>query len=271
MDNFDIDDYIEERKTLYETEDPLTGHIEVCEGFYDGEHMRFLLVDGAMQSARFTDPEMEFELPFDYMESFNFAFSINKNIKRTLLLGGGGFAYPKYYHEMYPEKYMDAIEISQPVIDVAREYFELKELEEKAGEHLKVIVGDGNKFLIDLALKIRAMEAGYSSEEISGDTCKPVSDLKYELILNDAYVGHKSSSLLKKSAELIRTCLKEDGIYAANMVIPLKGPKYAKVKTDMDVFSEVFNYTFLMPCDDEINPYVQQNCIFFASDAPLEM
>ncbi|SFG29671.1 spermidine synthase [Oribacterium sp. WCC10] len=257
MENFNIDEYIEERKTLYTREDPLTGHIEVCEGFYDGEHMRFLLVDDAMQSAQFTDPEMEFELPFDYMESFNWIFSLNKNIKRTLLIGGGGFAYPKYYLGMYPDKYMDAIEISEPVIDTARRYFGLGELEKKAGEHLQIIVGDGNKFLIDRALSIR--EAGNAL------------DLRYDVILNDAYVGHESSSLLKKSAELVKACLNENGIYAANMVIPLRGPRYAKAKEDMDVFSEVFNYTFLLQCDEEINPYVPQNCIFFASDAPFEM
>ncbi|OON87380.1 hypothetical protein BXO88_03655 [Oribacterium sp. C9] len=282
MDKFDIDDIIDERKTLYTTEDPLTGKIEVCEGYYDEEYMRFLLVDGSMQSAELVERDGELELPFDYMESFNWIFRLNKNIRRTLLIGGGGFAYPKYYLEKFPNRYIDAIEISQTVIDVARGYFGLSELEEKAGEHLRIIVGDGNAYLIDLALKIRScenkMEASEKDTEAqntkngSGMISKPEKDsLKYDVIINDAFVGHKSSSLLKKSAELIKTCLNENGIYAANMVIPLKGPGSLQPKKDMEVFAEVFNYTFLLPCDDELNPYAPQNCVFFASDSPFEM
>ncbi len=327
MENFNIDDYIDERNTIYTTEDPLTGHIEVCEGYYDGGYMRFLLVDDAMQSAVFLDPDMEHELPFDYMESFNFIFTINKNIKRTLLIGGGGFAYPKYYLDMYPDKYIDAIEISKPVVDTARAYFGLDELQEKNGEHLKVIIDDGNKYLIDLALRIREAETevdssvvnsasvpdkdsktvesvnselerdedsinagsvkserdedsfnagsvkserdedSFNAESVKSEQDKDSitavsaksaeSDLKYDVIINDAYVGHKSSDLLKKSAELIKSCLKKDGIYIANMVIPLKGEGAKRSQKDMDVFAEVFNYTFLLQCDEEIHPYVR--------------
>lgn len=263
MDTFDIDEIIDERKTLYTTDDPLTGRIEVCEGYYDEDFMRFMLVDGSMQSAELLERDGELELPFDYMESFNWIFRLNKHIRRTLLIGGGGFAYPKYYLHKYPERYIDAIEISQTVIDVARKYFGLGELEEKAGEHLKVIVGDGNAYLIDLALKLRSCEKKSGTQEKEA--------LKYDVILNDAFLGHKSSSLLKKSAELVKACLAEDGIYAANLVIPLKGPGSQQPKKDMEVFAEVFNYTFLLPCDDELNPYAPQNCVFFASDAPFEM
>ncbi len=257
MENFNIDDYIDDRITIYSTDDPNFGHIEVCEGYYLGDHMRFLLVDDAMQSANFTDEGLEAALPFDYMESFNWVYRINKHIKKTLLIGGGGFTYPRYYLDMYPDRYIDAIEISPTIVNISRKYFGLTELEEKYGEHLKVIVEDGNKYLIDLALRINASANAES--------------LKYDLILNDAYLGHKSSDLLKKSAALIKSCLKEDGIYAANLVIPLKGNGAVQPKKDMEIFSEVFNYTFLLQCDDEINPYVPQNCIFFASDAPLDM
>ena len=298
METFDIDEIIDDRKTLYTTDDPLTGRIEVCEGYYDEDFMRFMLVDGSMQSAELLERDGELELPFDYMESFNWIFRLNKHIKRTLIIGGGGFAYPKYYLHKYPERYIDAIEISQTVVDVARAYFGLRELEEKAGDHLRVIVGDGNAYLIDLALKIRSYEnkIGVSEKDIidatsekrigaraemgtdiitdslSGAEADEKSEtMKYDVILNDAFVGHKSSSLLKKSAELVKACLNKDGIYAANLVIPLKGPGSEQTKKDMEVFAEVFNYTFLLPCDDELNPYAPQNCVFFASDAPFEM
>ena len=255
MKNINIDDYIDERKTIYTAEDPLTGHIEVCEGYYDGGYMRFLLVDDAMQSAYYIDSDMEHELPFDYMECFNWIFSINKHIRRTLLIGGGGFAYPKYYLDMYPEKYIDAIEISRTIVDTAKLYFGLNELQAKYGDHLKIIVDDGNKFLIDRALTIRGTESK--------------SDLRYDVIINDAYVGYKSSDILKKSAEIIKACLTKDGIYVANMVIPLKGLKAKRYQKEMDVFSDVFKYTYLMQCDEGINPYAYQNCVFFASDRQL--
>ena len=292
MENFNIDDYIDDRITIFSTDDPDFGHIEVCEGYYLGDHRRFLLVDDAMHSANFTAEGLETALPFDYMESFNWVYRINKHIKRTLLIGGGGFTYPRYYLDMYPDRYIDAVEISQTIVDISKEYFGLTELEERYGDHLKVIVGDGNKYLIDLALRINASASNSSSKTSVSETTifnpasidtsnqpdstlnfsvQPKKDLRYDLILNDAYLGHKSSDLLKKSAALIKSCLKEDGIYAANLVIPLKGNGAVQPKKDMEIFSEVFNYTILLQCDDEINPYVPQNCIFFASDAPLEM
>lgn len=299
MKNINIDDYIEKRKTIYTTEDSLTGHIEVCEGYYDGGYMRFLLVDDAMQSAYYLEPDMEYELPFDYMECFNWIFSINKRIRKTLLIGGGGFAYPKYYLDMYPDKYIDAIEISETVVDTARAYFGLDDLEARHGDHLKVIVGDGNKFLIDRALTIREEERhehlkykdgtdrsqtenGRPLFDVRGllgnlkksATEKPgpassESELRYDVIINDAYVGFKSSDILKKSAELIKSCLTKDGIYVANVVIPLKGEKARRYQKEMEVFEEVFKHTYLMQCDEEINPYAYQNCVFFASDRPI--
>ena len=39
-----MEEFIKEKKTVYKTRDPLGQSIEVCEGLYNEEHMRLLLV-----------------------------------------------------------------------------------------------------------------------------------------------------------------------------------------------------------------------------------
>ena len=59
-----MEEFIKNKKTVFKTRDPLGQSIEVCEGLYNEERMRLLLVDGAMQSAQYLDPLLQDELAF---------------------------------------------------------------------------------------------------------------------------------------------------------------------------------------------------------------
>ena len=245
-----MEDFIKEKTTLYHTQDPLGQRIEVCEGCYNEERMRLLLVDGAMQSAQYLEPALAGELPFEYMREFSWIYRLKPDIERVLLIGGGGFAYPKYFLQHYPEKSIDVIELSPTIVDIARDYFGLRALEKAYPDRLRVLVGDGHAYLKTMA--------------------EP-SHLPYDAILNDAYIGYKSSASMQASAELFHRCLTSDGIYAANMVTALRGLRSIHMRRERKHFQKVFEHTFLMQCDEEIDPFVPQNHIFFASDAPFEM
>lgn len=243
-----MEEFIKNKKTVFKTRDPLGQSIEVCEGLYNEERMRLLLVDGAMQSAQYLDPLLQDELAFEYMREFEWAFRLHPAAQRVLLIGGGGFAYPRFFLKQYPEKSIDVVELSPTIVEVARDYFGLRALEAQYPDRLRVIVGDGHRYLENNLDKV-----------------------KYDAILNDAYIGYKSSASMQASAQLFHQCLTDGGLYAANMVTALRGLHSIQMRREQKNFQKVFAYTFLMQCDDEISPFVPQNNIFFASDTAFEM
>lgn len=283
-----MEEFIKEKKTVYKTRDPLGQSIEVCEGLYNEERMRLLLVDGAMQSAQYLDPLLEDELAFEYMREFEWAFRLHPAARRVLLIGGGGFAYPRFFLKNYPEKSIDVIELSPTIVEIAREYFGLRALEAQYPDRLRVIVGDGHRYLEKLSATFTSPDAPAdaanagdqeahsaaetklaSKKEANSDTAS--NKLHYDAILNDAYIGYKSSASMQASAQLFHQCLTDGGLYAANMVTALRGLHSIQMRREQKNFQKVFTYTFLMQCDDEISPFVPQNNIFFASDAAFEM
>ena len=241
-----MEEFIKNKKTVFKTRDPLGQSIEVCEGLYNEERMRLLLVDGAMKSAQYLDPLLQDELAFEYMREFEWAFRLHPSAQRVLLIGGGGFAYPRFFLKQYPEKSIDVVELSPTIVEVARDYFGLRALEAQYSDRLHVIVGDGHRYLENTIIK-------------------------YDAILNDAYIGYKSSASMQASAQLFHQCLTDGGLYAANMVTALRGLHSIHMRRERKNFQKVFAYTFLMQCDDELSPFVPQNNIFFASDAAFEM
>jgi spermidine synthase len=239
-----MDEWIEKKTIVFDGIDTEFGFMQVVDGYYLDEYMRFLLVDGAMQSAVYLHDNAGDALPFEYMQEFDWVYRINPQIKSALLIGGGAFAYPRYYFRKFPQNRKTVCEISETVIRLAKEYFGLDALMTEAGDRLSVYAKDGKRYMEE-------------TEE------------KFDLILNDAYIGGASSESMKSQAELIHKHLTNDGVYAANMVMALEGDASLAGRQEMETFAEVFRYTFLLPCDDELDPEEQQNCIFFASDHPL--
>lgn len=269
-----MEEFIKEKKTVYKTRDPLGQSIEVCEGLYNEEHMRLLLVDGAMQSAQYLDPLRPDELAFEYMREFEWAFRLHPSAQRVLLIGGGGFAYPRFFLKQYPEKSIDVVELSPKIVEVARDYFGLRALEAQYSDRLRVIVGDGHRYLEKLSATFAATDASVrvaNAGDREAHTAAEEDSLRYDAILNDAYIGYKSSASMQASAQLFHQCLTDGGLYAANMVTALRGLHSIQMRREQKNFQKVFVYTFLMQCDDEISPFVPQNNIFFASDAAFEM
>lgn len=283
-----MEEFIKNKITVFKTRDPLGQSIEVCEGIYNEERMRLLLVDGAMQSAQYLDPLLEDELAFEYMREFEWAFRLHPGARRVLLIGGGGFAYPRFFLKHYPEKSIDVIELSPTIVEIAREYFGLRTLEAQYPDRLRVIVGEGHRYLEKLSATFISPDATAgaanagdreahsaaetklaSKEETNSATAS--NKLRYDTILNDAYIGYKSSASMQASAQLFHQCLTDGGLYAANMVTALRGLHSIQMRREQKNFQKVFAYTFLMQCDDEISPFVPQNNIFFASDATFEM
>ncbi|MDO5702808.1 MAG: hypothetical protein Q4G47_05590, partial [Lachnospiraceae bacterium] len=143
------------------------GFLEVRETYFRGHHARLLFIDGALQSAMVPEDGRRHMLLFPYMQCFSWPFSAGREVKKSLLIGGGGFVWPRYSLKMYPDCTVDAAEISRDIIEVSREYFFLDEL--CASPHFQLIEGDGLTHLMGSAVQ-------------------------YDLIILDAFTGADADS-----------------------------------------------------------------------------
>ncbi|MBQ4252431.1 MAG: fused MFS/spermidine synthase [Erysipelotrichaceae bacterium] len=152
----------------------------------------------AFQSASYLDPDKRYDLVFEYPKKFNRAFSLNPDARKMLILGGGGYGYPKYVISHYPDVSVDVVEIDRQVYLMACEYFFLDELIEE--------------YELDLNHRFRNITA--DAEEYLKQT-----DEKYDIIINDLYddLDPVYSLLTLQAGRLMKEHLNPNGIYVINL------------------------------------------------------
>ena len=114
-----------------------------------GDEIRVLVQGGVYQSASYVG-ERWAEPVFAYYRAFDDVFeaedamrdAYGHGIDRMLMLGGGGFAYPKFALMSHEGLRMDVIEYDGEITRLARRWFYLDELERAAGDRLRVITAE---------------------------------------------------------------------------------------------------------------------------------
>ena len=84
-----------------------------------GETVRVLDVGGAYQSATYLG-KRRYEPVFEYYRSFDAAFSCGIPVRRALMIGGGGCAWPKHAAATRRDVRIDVLEEDPHIIDIAR-------------------------------------------------------------------------------------------------------------------------------------------------------
>lgn len=117
------------RVIVFETHDPGTDR-----------PLRMLRVNNENSSAMFTDKDDE--LPFEVLKYYRLVEHFVPGFSKTLMIGGSGYAFPKDYFRRYPFASMDVVEIDAGLTEVARKYFNLKNI-----PGLQIYHEDGRTFL----------------------------------------------------------------------------------------------------------------------------
>lgn len=159
-----------------------------------GGPMRLMVVGRAVQSASYLG-ERRFELPFEYYRAFDTLFSALPGARDVLMLGGGGFAWPKHALTTREQLCVDVCEPEDAVINAARAWFFLDELEARAGARLRIFATDGISYL-------------------------RVSERAYDAVINDAFEGAFPAKDLvsDEGLALVRAHLAPGGLYLINVV-----------------------------------------------------
>lgn len=223
----------------------------------DGRVVRVLQVGGVFQSATYVD-ERRFEPVFAYYRAFDAMFEADKalraqtghGVERVLMLGGGGYAYPKHALTRHPELSMDVVEIDPAVTRLARRWFYLDELHERVGERLGLITADAR---------------GYLGRAAS-------ASVRYDAVVNDCFSGVEPVRALAtvEALRAARACLVPGGLYLANIVSTCDGVCVDFLRDAVATALCVFDCVQVVPCPDELFGG-EDNYLLVGSDTDLDI
>lgn len=215
-----------------------------------GFKVRVLEVEGTMESATQLG-ERYCELVFEYTKLYDLMLRARIPLRRALMLGGGGFSYPKHAIASYPELAMDVVEIDEDVTDLAFEFFYLDRLFEEydleENERLRIFTADALDYLQE-----------------TPDT--------YDAILNDCFAGGKPVAALasESCARLVKQRLTPGGVYLTNVVAALTGRKSHFLREQVAVLGRVFRHVWVVPLGAD-DPRTPDNNMVVACDDELDI
>ena len=176
---------------------------------------------------------------YNYTDYFHIPLLMKSDItdtKDVLFVGCGAGTGPRRFHEEYDWMKIDVVDIDPVVIDVAVNYFGLKE-----DENLRLHVSDGRFFLANL-------------------------DKKYDLIVLDVFnsIGSTPYHLMTKEfIEEVNRSLRGDGIVVLNLHASIEGESSKILKWEYKTYKEVFPNIYLFPVGK--NPKRVTNVVMIAS------
>lgn len=217
-----------------------------------GELVRVLQQGGVYQSATYLG-RRRFEPVFEYIRAFDAMFEaedsmrgiVGHGIERVLMLGGGGYSYPKHALAIHRLLAMDVVELDASVTLLARRWFYLDELERMAGDRLSLITADARSYMGE------ALAAG----------------MRYDVVVNDCFAGSEPVRSLATVEALCqaKVCLNEGGLYVANVVSTHGGENIDFLRNVVATASAVFKRVWVVPCVDEAFAG-EDNYLVIASD-----
>lgn len=226
----------------------LFGTAKVYSTTWGPSRIRVLDVEGTYQSATYLDDRW-CEPPFPYLGLYACVFEAERPPKSICMLGGGGFAFPKYVVANHPGARIDVVEIDPTVVRIAREHFFLDRLERTYhtahNRRLRIFTQEAHEYLLSCADK----------------------RIRYDAILNDCYAASAPDATLMTPAAIavVKSCLSPRGMYLANTITALVGDEAALLNKMIAALSTQFAHVLAIPCD-RVEADEKDNVVVVASD-----
>ena len=228
------------------------GRVNIYNSDQDGDLCRYLRIGQGSESATYVDEDKCYDLVYEYTKYYDLMFKANIDINDTLMIGGAGYSYPKYYISQYHDKNMDVVEIDGKVLDIAKKYLYLDKLIEEfdleKNDRLGLIIEDGRVYLNQ-------------------------NTKKYDAILNDAFSGYSPEKTLTtvEALEKIHESLNKNGVYLTNIISSIDGENSKFLKAEVNTLKQVFENVYIIPCNDTYDYERQQNIMVIATDDTLDI
>ncbi|MCU0539014.1 MAG: fused MFS/spermidine synthase [Desulfobacterales bacterium] len=193
----------------------------------------------AKQSAMYLDSPSD--LALSYTRYFRLAEHFVPGMRRILVLGGGGFSFPKFALAAYPELTLDVVELDPGIVALARDYFELKD-----DPRQRILAQDARTFLN------RNRET-------------------YDVVLSDTFNSHYAIPFhlaTREAAERMKAALAPGGVVMVNLISALAGERGRFFCALRATYAAVFPTVLVFAVDDPLDRSRAQNIILaaFASE-----
>lgn len=195
---------------------------------------RYLMMNSVMNSGMFLDSD---ELLFEYLKYYHLASHFNPEFKKTLMLGGAGYAFPKDFLSKYPQSSMDVVEIDPMVTELARKHFRLEN-----NPRLNIYHEDGRMYLN------RTQE-------------------KYDVVFGDAFSSYYSipyQLTTREATQRIYDILNDNGVVILNVVSAINGLKGEFLRAEYQTYKNIFPQVYVLPVQDVENGEEFQNVMIVA-------
>lgn len=196
--------------------------------------VKMMGINNENNSSMFLDSD---ELVNEYTKYYHLAKHFNPNFKKTLMLGGAGYSYPKDFLHKYPEATIDVVEIDPKVTELAKKYFRLEE-----SPRLTIYHEDGRVFLNKTQEKY---------DVIFGDAFNSLHSLPYQLTTKEA---------VQKKYNI----LNDDGVVILNIISAIEGEKGKFLRAEYATYKSLFPQVYLFPVTSSGNGNIVQNIILVA-------
>lgn len=216
----------------------------------DGSLVRVLEVGGVYQSSTYLD-ERRAEPVFKYYLSFDAVFEIVPEVHRVLMIGGGGYAWPKHVLPAHDGVTLDVVEIESAITEAAKRWFFLSEAMEQHPGKLKLITADGRTYL---------------------DKHAANEDIQYDAIVIDAFSGNEPvlSLATVEAFEAAKACLTSDGVLLANVVSNDGGADVGFLRDMVATAHEVFADVNIVAVEDD-SFAIEDNYLLVASGRKVQL
>lgn len=222
--------------------------IRIIEDTYKGRAVKSMVLDQLIHST--VDPEDPTFLYYPHEEiqvEMTRVMLERRGSKpvRVLVIGGGGYTFPRYAVTQLPHVLVDVVEIDPAVTAVAFEHLGLRESPNLHIEHM-----DGRHFISEKALTLGR---------------------RYDLIIQDAVndLGVPAHLMTKEYNDAIRQLLTDDGVYLLSVIDLLGEGRLwrAGIHTLRSTFSQVE----LLAPPDHWDPSHKGVYVIYASQQPFAM
>jgi spermidine synthase len=195
----------------------------------------------AVQSAMYLEDPVE--LAVDYTHFYQLAAHFKPDLKQILMLGGGGYSFPKFVLARYPEVQIDVVEIDSEVTALARKFFALSD-----NPRLTISHQDARSFLNE-------------------------SGKIYDAVLGDTFTSHYSIPFHLSTIEAVQRiyqALADDGVALINILATIDGKTGRFLRAEYATFKAVFPRVVLFPVADPHDAQRWQNIVLVALKSESE-
>jgi spermidine synthase len=179
-------------------------------------------------------PDDPYALALNYTRYLILASHFKPDMRSALVLGGGGYAFPKYALTRHPEAAVDVVEIDPGVTALARAHFFLPE-----DARIRVHHEDARTFL-------------------------NANSKRYDVIVEDVFNSSASIPFHLTTVETVRglsEALEDGGVLIVNAISAFEGPKSRLYKSFYATYASVFPQVHVLRPRSDSDPESIQNVL----------